>query len=104
MIKVFIDNNVAIDALRPNPDFEIGAKRVFQLIWQDKITPYMCANSLADIFYVLRKVQGVEKAKKTIANLYNRDQHFAADGGVGVSGFVVSYEHGAVRPALWLNL
>ena len=68
-MKVVIDSNVVLDALRPNPDFEAEAKSVFQLIWQDKITPYMCANSLTDIFYVLQKVQGAEKTKITIANL-----------------------------------
>lgn len=68
-MKVILDNNVVIDALRPNPDFEADAKKVFRLIWQDKITPYICANSLTDIFYILQKVQGAEKAKGTIANL-----------------------------------
>ena len=68
-MRVVIDNNIAIDALKPNPDFEADAKRVFQLIWQDKITPYMCVNSLTDIFYVLQKVQGAEKTKRTVANL-----------------------------------
>ncbi|MCL1816275.1 MAG: PIN domain-containing protein [Clostridiales bacterium] len=68
-MKAVIDNNIVIDALKPNPDFEADAKLVFQLIWQDRITPYMCANSLTDIFYILRKVQGAEKAKNTIANL-----------------------------------
>ena len=68
-MKVVIDNNVAIDALKPNPEFEADAKRVFQFIWQDKIAPYICANSLTDIFYVLEKVQGAKKTKGTIANL-----------------------------------
>lgn len=68
-MKVMLDNNVVIDALRPNPDFEADAKKVFHLIWQDKLTPYLCVNSLTDIFYILQKVQGAEKAKGTIANL-----------------------------------
>ena len=68
-MKVVIDTNIAIDALKPNSDFEADARRVFQLIWQGKIVPYMCVNSLTDIFYVLRKVQGAGKAKRTIANL-----------------------------------
>lgn len=69
MMKVMIDNNIVIDALRPNPEFETDAKKVFHLIWLDKITPYLCANSLTDIFYILKKVQGAEKTKTTIANL-----------------------------------
>ena len=68
-MKVVIDNNVVIDVLRPNPEFELDAKKVFQLIWQDKISPYLCANSLTDIFFILQKVQGAEKAKAAIANL-----------------------------------
>ena len=68
-MKVVIDNNVIIDALRPNPDFESDAKRVFQLIWQGKISPYMCANSLTDVFYIMKKVQGAARTKKTIADL-----------------------------------
>ncbi|MDR0424086.1 MAG: PIN domain-containing protein [Clostridiales Family XIII bacterium] len=69
MMKIVIDSNITIDALRPNPDFGTDAKRVFQLIWHEKIAPYICANSLTDIFYVLRKVHGAEKAKAAISNL-----------------------------------
>lgn len=68
-MKVMLDNNIVIDALRPNPEFENDAKQIFYMIWQDKITPYLCANSLTDIFYILQKVQGAEKAKGSIANL-----------------------------------
>ena len=68
-MRVVIDSNIVIDALKPNPGFETDAKKIFRLVWQGKITPYICANSLTDIFYVLRKVQGAEKAKETIASL-----------------------------------
>lgn len=68
-MKVMLDNNIVLDALRPNPEFEAEAKQIFYLIWQDKITPYMCANSLTDIFYILKKVQGADKAKDTLGNL-----------------------------------
>ena len=68
-MKVMIDSNIVIDALRPNSVFEADAKHVFHLIWQEKITPYLCANSLTDIFYILQKLQGAENTKKTIAYL-----------------------------------
>ena len=68
-MRIVIDSNIVIDALKPNPDFETDAKRVFQLIWQNKITPYLSVNSLTDIFYVLQKIQGAEKTKRTITNL-----------------------------------
>jgi len=69
VIKIIIDNNIVIDALRPNPDFEDDAKNVFRLIGYNKIIPYICVNSLTDIFYVLQKVHGAEVAKKIISNL-----------------------------------
>ena len=69
MIRVVLDSNVVIDALRPNPEFEADAKRIFGLIGQDVIQPYLCANSLTDIFYILKKVQGAEKTKETISKL-----------------------------------
>lgn len=68
-MKIIIDNNVVIDALRPNPEFETDAKKIFRMIGEEKITPYLCANSLTDIFYILKKVQGVKKAKESIANI-----------------------------------
>lgn len=68
-MRVMIDNNIAIDALRPNPEFESAAKQIFRLIWQDKIEPFMYANSLTDIFYVMQKAAGAKKAKEIISNL-----------------------------------
>jgi predicted nucleic acid-binding protein len=68
-MRVVIDNNIVIDAIKPNPSFETDAKRIFQLIWHEKIIPYIAANSLTDIFYVLQKAQGAQKAKRTIADL-----------------------------------
>jgi predicted nucleic acid-binding protein len=68
-MKVVFDSNIVIDALKPNTDFEMDAKHVFQLILLDKITPFLCANSLTDIFYILQKVQGAGKAKNAIEKL-----------------------------------
>ena len=68
-MKVVIDNNIVIDALKPNPEYETDARHVFLLIWHEKISPYLCANSLTDIFYILQKVQGAKKAKDSITNL-----------------------------------
>ena len=69
MMKVVFDTNIVIDALKPNVDFEMDAKHVLQLILLEKITPFICANSLTDIYYILKKIQGAVKAKNTIANL-----------------------------------
>jgi predicted nucleic acid-binding protein len=70
-LKVVIDNNVAIDALKPRQPFDTEAKAVFRAIGDEKIEPYITANSLTDIFYVLRRGDGAnaEKAKAAVAKL-----------------------------------
>jgi predicted nucleic acid-binding protein len=70
-MKVVIDNNVAIDALKPRQPFDTEAKAVFRLFGEEKFEPYVTANSLTDIFYVLRRGNDANaaKAKSVVANL-----------------------------------
>ena len=68
-MKVVVDNNVIIDALKPNPQFETNAQQILQLASVKKIDGYVCANSLTDIFCVLRKAHGADKAKIMIQKL-----------------------------------
>ncbi len=62
-MKVVIDNNIVIDAMNPNPIFEADALQVLKWVSQERIDGFVCANSLTDIFYVLRKTRGIEYAK-----------------------------------------
>ena len=70
-MKVVIDNNVAIDALKSRQPFDTEAKAVFRAFGLGKFEPYLAANSLTDIFYVLRRGDeaNAEKAKAVIASL-----------------------------------
>jgi predicted nucleic acid-binding protein len=70
-MKVVIDNNVAIDALKPRQPFDSEAKTVFRLFGEERFEPYVTANSLTDIFYVLRRGDSANaaKAKSVVANL-----------------------------------
>ena len=70
-MKVVIDNNVAIDALKPRQPFYTDAKAVFRAFGEEKFEPYVTANSLTDIFYVLRRGSeaNAAKAKTVLANL-----------------------------------
>lgn len=68
-MKVVIDNNIIVDALNPNPQFETDALEILQLASQDKINGFICANSLTDIFYVIRKIHGTEYAKSKLIGL-----------------------------------
>ena len=68
-MKVVIDNNVIIDALKPNPQFEAGAQQILRLASVKAIDGFVSANSLTDIFYVLRKEHGADKAKIMLQKL-----------------------------------
>lgn len=68
-MKVVIDNNVIVDALKPNPQFEANAQEILRLASVKKIDGFVSANSLTDIFYVLRKAHGAEKAKAMVQKL-----------------------------------
>ena len=70
-MKVVIDNNVAIDALKPREPFDVEAKAVFRAFSEGKFEPYVGANSLTDIFYVLwrGKDANAADAKAVIASL-----------------------------------
>jgi predicted nucleic acid-binding protein len=70
-MKVVLDNNVVIDALKPRQPFDTEAKDVFRAFGKEQFEPYVTANSLTDIFYVLRRGNNAhsKKAKTVIANL-----------------------------------
>jgi predicted nucleic acid-binding protein len=68
-MRVIVDNNVILDALLPNKEFEATAKAVNQLITERDIPAFICANSLTDIFYFLKKAHSVESAKRDIVGL-----------------------------------
>jgi predicted nucleic acid-binding protein len=68
-MKVVIDNNIIIDALKPNPEFETEAKKIFQLAVVGTIKGYLCSNSLTDIFFIIKKVQGEALTKSKISDL-----------------------------------
>ncbi|MCL2046617.1 MAG: PIN domain-containing protein [Oscillospiraceae bacterium] len=69
MTKILLDSNVVIDALNPNSNFAHDAKAIFMLIGDNELSAYICANSLTDIYYILKKIQGTSNAKTTIENL-----------------------------------
>jgi predicted nucleic acid-binding protein len=69
MIRIVLDNNIVIDAFRPNPDFTPVANEVFRLIGDDDVVPYVCASSLTDIYYVLRKTHSANITKTIIEHL-----------------------------------
>ncbi|GHV10092.1 DNA-binding protein [Clostridia bacterium] len=68
-MKVVIDNNIVVDALFPNPEFKETALQVLRLASSKQINGCVCANSLTDIFYVVRKTHGAEYTKEKLRGL-----------------------------------
>jgi predicted nucleic acid-binding protein len=68
-MRVVIDNNIVVDALKPNPKFAADAQEILRLASAKAIDGFVSANSLTDIFYVLRKEHGADKAKVMLQKL-----------------------------------
>ncbi len=69
MTRAVIDNSVIIDALMPDAPFEPDAREILRLASAKAFEGFLCANSLTDIFYVLRKKHGAQNAKEMVRNL-----------------------------------
>jgi len=68
-MRVVMDNSVVVDALKPDPQFEADAQEILRLASVKVIDGFVSANSLTDIFYILRKEHGADKAKLMIRKL-----------------------------------
>jgi predicted nucleic acid-binding protein len=68
-MRAVIDNNVIVDALKPNAVFQTEAQMILKFAASRKIDGYVSVNSLTDIFYVLRKAHNAQKAKEMIREL-----------------------------------
>jgi predicted nucleic acid-binding protein len=55
-MKVLIDTNVVLDILLNRPDFYTNSRAVFDLAEQKRITGYISASSITNIFYIASKV------------------------------------------------
>ena len=70
-MKVLIDTNVVLDALAKRPPFYDNAKKIFFLAAKEKINAFITANSVTDIYYLIRKNLGSsEEAKLVLFKLF----------------------------------
>ena len=61
-MKVFIDTNLVLDVLAERRPFYETSARIWELIESRDLKGYLSATSITDIFYVLNKQLGPEKA------------------------------------------
>jgi predicted nucleic acid-binding protein len=67
--KIFIDTDIILDVLAERDDFAEAAAEVFELGHVNKIELFTTAVVLANVFYMLRKTSGIEKARKNLQKL-----------------------------------
>lgn len=80
MIKALIDTNVILDALASREPFNADAEKLFMLAAEEKFQGFITANSVTDIYYIVRKNLSDAMAREAIRNLL---QLFSI---VGISG------------------
>lgn len=67
--KVFLDTNVLLDYILFRNDESIAAEFIFDSSLDLKVSLYIAAHSLTNIFYVLRKEFPIEERKQVISLL-----------------------------------
>jgi len=67
--KIFIDSDVILDVLAQRAPFYDDSAKIFTLIHEKKIEAFTTAVVLSNVFYILRKVHGSDKAKKLLKML-----------------------------------
>ena len=68
-MRIVFDTNVVIDAVAARQPFCIEAEAILLKVSEEKINGYVTANSLADVFYVIRRSVTAATAKNIIRSL-----------------------------------
>jgi predicted nucleic acid-binding protein len=89
-MKVLIDTNVVLDFLQERQPFVEDAARLFEKIDNGEVEGFIAATTITNIYYIVRKVAGVQAAQDAIAQVL-ADLHICA------------VEANALKQALALN-
>lgn len=69
MKTVLFDTNIILDALASRKPYNREAEQLFLLVAKEQITGFITANSVTDIYYLIRKNLSENDARKAIRNL-----------------------------------
>jgi predicted nucleic acid-binding protein len=67
--RILIDSDIILDVLAGRDEFVEDAAELFELCHLNKIELFTTAVVLSNVFYMLRKISGIEKAKKNLQKL-----------------------------------
>ena len=69
MKTVLFDTNIILDALASREPYNREAEQLFLLVAKEQIIGFITANSVTDIYYLIRKNSTEDDARKAIRNL-----------------------------------
>jgi predicted nucleic acid-binding protein len=65
-MRVLLDTNIVLDVLLERSPFVEDAKKIWQAVEEGQLVAYIAASTVTDIFYIVRKQVGLEKAHKSV--------------------------------------
>jgi Predicted nucleic acid-binding protein, contains PIN domain len=68
-MRILLDTNVILDYILSRPAGGEAAKKIFKLILDDEFTGGMTANTVTDIFYIIKKSLDDKKAREVLLYL-----------------------------------
>jgi len=71
MLKALIDTNVVLDALASREPFRAEAEKIFMLAAEEKFRGFVTANSITDIYYLVRKSVSDATAREALRKLFH---------------------------------
>ena len=71
-MKILLDTNVVLDVLLRRETWLADAERLWEAAEQGHVHAHVCASSITDIFYICRKLVGVEAARGIVRACLDR--------------------------------
>ena len=68
-MKIFLDTNLILDVLAERIPFYENSRRIWEFVEKKDLTGYLSATTITDIFYIVNKQLGNEKAYETIGKI-----------------------------------
>lgn len=68
-MRIFLDTNIVMDALEKREPFNEDAERIFIYCENGIVQGYLSANSMTDIYYLLRKHMAMDLVRKHMQGL-----------------------------------
>jgi len=79
MKKVLLDTNIVIDIALKRHEFSEKARNVTRLLYEKKITMYVTATTVTDIYYIIRKHSGHDEAIGFLVNFFEYSEIIGVD-------------------------